>query len=102
VPLGLVSGCAGPEGAQFAPSPEAAIGPRPALGPTAPFRGELAAAGPAVERLAAGGEALGARAEAVQARAAGLAGPVVDPARRERMVAAAEAAAAGPEEVAQP
>jgi hypothetical protein len=85
-----LAGCGDePRGAAFEPSPAAAGAPRAALGETAPLRQSFAEAVPAAERLAAGAEALEARTEALRGRAAALDGPVVDPDRRDRMLAAA-------------
>jgi hypothetical protein len=87
----LVAGCAGdePRGPDLAPSPVAASAPRPELGETAPLRQAFAEAVPAAQRLAGTAESLATRSSALRGRAATLEGPVVDPGRRERMLAAA-------------
>jgi hypothetical protein len=90
----IVAGC-GPTGPGLDPSPEAQAAPRPLLTPTAPLRALLATAGPDARRLAEDAEALDARAAALRERAAALGGPVVDPARRPRLLEAAEGAADG-------
>jgi hypothetical protein len=87
----VLAGCAGdePQGPAFAPTDVAASAPRPDLGETAPLRQAIAEAVPAAERLAGTAEGLATRSAALRGRAATLDGPVVDPARRERMLAAA-------------
>jgi hypothetical protein len=88
--IAALAGCSGePDGPGFAPSPGIVGAPPPELAVTERFREELAASGPRAERLVAGGEALGARAAGLDARAGRLSGPVVDPDRRARMLAAA-------------
>lgn len=86
----LVAGCAPPPGAEAPLSPAARARPAPTLAPTAAFDAPLAAAGPDARRLDEASAALAARAEALRARAAGLGGPVVDPAARERLRQAVE------------
>lgn len=87
--LAFLAGCTEPRDPAFAPSPVAAVAPRPALGETQPLREAFAQAAPAAGRLAATADALAARSEALRGRAAALEGPVVDTGRRDRMLAAA-------------
>ncbi|HET9067719.1 MAG TPA: hypothetical protein VFN28_03670 [Amaricoccus sp.] len=76
------------------PTDAARNAPPPRLGETAAFDAALASAAPDAERLGAERDALAARAAALRARAAALAGPVVDPAKRQRLEPAPAPAAA--------
>jgi hypothetical protein len=88
--LAVLAACAGePRVTAFAPSPVAAVAPRPSLGETQPLREAFAQAEPAAERLAVAAEGLADRSEALRGRASALEGPVIDPDRRDRMLAAA-------------
>jgi hypothetical protein len=87
----MLAACAAPMGPEIPPSPTAAAAPRPSLGETAPFRAALAEAPGDVERLAGSGAALAERAEGLQTRGVALQDPVIEPARRARLLGAAGA-----------
>ena len=84
----LLAGCGAPEEALAPISEGARAAPPPSLVETARFDDARAAAGPDAERLGTDAATLAGRAEALRARAAGLSGPVVDPAVRPRLDAA--------------
>lgn len=86
--LVLFAGCGAPEEALVPISEDARAAPPPRLVETARFDDVRAAAGPDAERLRTDAATLAARAEALRARAAGLSGPIVDPAVRPRLDAA--------------
>ncbi len=86
-----LAACGAPDAARVPISEEARAAPLPMLGPTAGFDSARADAGPAADQLRTDAATLAARAEALRARAGGLAGPVVDPAVRPRLEAATAA-----------
>jgi hypothetical protein len=90
VACAALGGCAAISGPDFEPTPEAAAAPRPALVETASLRTRVAGAGAEAAAFSQATAALEARAAALRARATGLAGPVVDPERRDRLLPAAE------------
>ena len=88
--LGLAA-CGAPPAADFEPSEQARRAPPPQLAPTATFDAALARAAPDAQRIEGDAETLAARGEALRARAAALAAPVVDPALRPRLAPADDA-----------
>lgn len=86
----LAAACGVPGDADIAPSDYARSAPNPTLLPDETFRAAAAEAAPVVARIDAETAALAARAEALQARATALGGPVVDPAVRPRLIDAAD------------
>jgi predicted small secreted protein len=91
----LLAGCDTPPEARFDISEAAAARPNPELGETDRFKRVAEASATTADTLGSDRAGLEARAAALRATAAGLSGPVLDPASRARLTSARDAAAQG-------
>ncbi|PZQ49801.1 MAG: hypothetical protein DI556_10050 [Rhodovulum sulfidophilum] len=85
-----LAGCEAPPEARYPITEAAAARPAPKLGETARFKRVGEASLASAEALGADRESLAAQAAALRAEASGLAGPVLDPETRARLLAARE------------